>query len=618
MWMSDLNTLRDAPGGRVDRTAGLTIEAKRMLAADLKLAFADRCFTIGYQPQVELSTQRVVAFEALLRWRHPVWGDVPPNTFISLAEELGMITELGRWALEQACLDAVAWPDDVGVAVNVSALQLGDETFPATVAAALHNSGLAPSRLELEITETEVLPRDAAGIARLHAIQETGVRLAIDDFDIGHSALGHLLTFPFNKVKLDRSFVARLGHADNRHAAAGSIIRAVVALGKDLNVTVLAEGVETPEQLALLVAANCAEGQGYLFSKPVPAEGVLRTLEAAPEALQRLVEVAGVGLQRRRRQVGAAAIPFQQLVETANDIVIVTTPDLDSPGPEIVYVNPAFTRLTGFSAAEAIGLTPRILQGPGTNRGTSDAIRAALRAGRPVHEKVLNYAKSGAPYWLDLHIVPLRDAEGAITHFAAIERDVTLDKRRLDELEYLADRDTLTGIPNRRAFLRAVRAEFDLAVAGGLPAVDGKSPCLALIDVDRFKRVNDELGHAVGDAVLCGMADCLAGNVRRVDMIGRIGGEEFAVCMPNVTMHDAWTLADRLRRAIAETPLATPSGPVNITISVGVTSLAAGDTVPALIDRADAAMYAAKRAGRNRVRLLGPADGGGGRADREP
>ena len=615
--MSDRIRLQSIPRDQDDGTADLTTEAKRSLATDLRQAFADRRLTIGYQPQVELSTQRVVAFEALLRWRHPVWGDVPPPTLVSLAEELGMVGEIGQWILEQACLEAVAWPDQVGVAVNVSALQIRDGAFPALVAAALHNSGLAPSRLELEVTETEV-PRDVAGVAVLRSIRESGVRLAIDDFDIGHSALGHLLTLPFDKVKLDRSFVARLGHADNRHAAAGSIIiRAVVALGKDLNVTVLAEGVETPEQLALLVAANCAEGQGHLFSKPVPAEDVVRTLDASAEALRRLVEVAGVGVQRRRRKGDAAAIPFQQLAETANDIVIVTTPDLDSPGPEIVYVNPAFTRLTGFSAAEAFGLTPRILQGPGTNRGTSDNIRAALRAGRPAHEKVLNYAKSGAPYWLDLHIVPLRDAQGVITHFAAIERDVTLDKRRLDELEYLADRDTLTGIPNRRSFLRAVRAELDLAVAGGVPSVDGKSPCLALIDVDRFKRVNDELGHAVGDAVLCGMADCLAANVRRVDMVGRVGGEEFAVCMPNVTTHDAWTLADRLRRAIAETTLPTPSGPVHITISVGVASLVAGDTVPALMDRADAAMYAAKRAGRNRVGSLNFSGGGEGQPDRE-
>ena len=131
-------------------------------------------------------------------------------------------------------------------------------------------------------------------------------------------------------------------------------------------------------------------------------------------------------------------------------MIVVTTPELDLPGPRIVYVNPAFTRLTGYSEAEAIGSSPRMLQGPGTCRATLKTIRTTLQQGLPVHEKILNYAKSGAPYWIDMRIVALREVDGSISHFAAIERDVTLDKRRLDELEFVADRDILTGIPNRR------------------------------------------------------------------------------------------------------------------------------------------------------------------------
>ena len=199
-----------------------------------------------------------------------------------------------------------------------------------------------------------------------------------------------------------------------------------------------------------------------------------------------------------------AALPFRQIAETANDIIIVTTPNLEPPGPTILYVNPAFTNLTGHSAADAIGQTPRILQGPGTSRATLDLIRATLTAGGAVHEKILNYAKCGAPYWLDLRIVPLRDAAGAIIHFAAIERDVTMDKRRLDELEYIADRDTLTGIPNRRAFLRGLEEEIEAAETRRAAA---QGPCLALIDIDHFKKVNDERGHLIGDAVLFATAD---------------------------------------------------------------------------------------------------------------
>jgi diguanylate cyclase (GGDEF)-like protein/PAS domain S-box-containing protein len=291
-----------------------------------------------------------------------------------------------------------------------------------------------------------------------------------------------------------------------------------------------------------------------------------------------------------------------QIAETANDIILVTTPDLDPPGPMIVYVNPAFTRLTGYTSAEATGLSPRILQGPGTSRATLDKIQASLRAGRPVHEKILNFAKSGAPYWLDMHIVPLFDAQGKVTHFAAIERDVTLDKRRLDELEHLADRDTLTGIPNRRAFLRAMKSECDAADARGLSMSNVKSPCLAFIDIDHFKRINDERGQGVGDAVLCGVADCLTENIRRLDILGRLGGEEFAVCMPGVVMEDAKAQAERLRSAVSGTEFDTPGGPVHITVSLGIASYVPGETMETLIERADAAMYVAKRTGRNRVR----------------
>jgi diguanylate cyclase (GGDEF)-like protein/PAS domain S-box-containing protein len=290
-------------------------------------------------------------------------------------------------------------------------------------------------------------------------------------------------------------------------------------------------------------------------------------------------------------------IPFEQIVETANDVIIVTDANLDPPGPTIIYVNRAFARLSGYEAQEAIGSTPRILQGPGTSRSTLDAIAAELRAGREVHQKVLNYAKSGAPYWLDLRITPLRDANGRIIQFAAIERDVTLDKRRLDELEYAADRDTLTGVPNRRALLRTADAELQAA-----RTQQRLGPCLAFIDVDHFKRVNDRFGHATGDAVLFGIADRIAENVRRVDLVGRLGGEEFAVCMPSITLREAAAIGERLRHAVSERAFDTPAGPIQITISIGVAEAKHNQhDLSDLMERADRAMYAAKQAGRDRV-----------------
>jgi diguanylate cyclase (GGDEF)-like protein/PAS domain S-box-containing protein len=568
---------------------------------NLRNVCAAKGFTIAYQPQIDLRSERVTTFEALIRWDDPDRGDVSPAQFIPLAEEIGLIGEIGQWVLEQACRDAMNWPEDVGLAVNVSALQIADSTFPAIVGAALAASGLAPSRLELEITETKMVPNDPVTVAVLNAITESGVGIVIDDFDIGYSALGYLVNFPFSKIKIDRSFIDELAQDKHRHEAAITIVRSIIGLCKDLKITCLAEGVETEEQLTTLMQANCTEVQGYLLGRPQPLADTNKILGHIPALLRRM-NISRGNVMPDAQQSRSQTIPFMQIAETANDIILVTTPDLDPPGPMIVYVNPAFTRLTGYTSAEATGLSPRILQGPGTSRATLDKIQASLRAGRPVHEKILNFAKSGAPYWLDMHIVPLFDAQGKVTHFAAIERDVTLDKRRLDELEHLADRDTLTGIPNRRAFLRAMKSECDAADARGLSMSNVKSPCLAFIDIDHFKRINDERGHVVGAAVLCGVADCLTENIRRLDILGRLGGEEFAVCMPGVVMEDAKAQAERLRSAVSGTEFDTPGGPVHITVSLGIASYVPGETMETLIERADAAMYVAKRTGRNRVR----------------
>jgi diguanylate cyclase (GGDEF)-like protein/PAS domain S-box-containing protein len=568
--------------------------ARRQLEPDLRAAWAEKRFSLVYQPQVNLRTSRVTGFEALLRWHHPVAGDISPSRFIPVAEDIGLIDEIGQWVLQRACHEAASWPGPLRIAVNMSAIQVKNPALPAIVAAALKDSGLAPSRLELEVTETTMMPQDPADLATLSAIKQTGVRIVMDDFDVGYSALGYLISFQFNKVKLDQSFISKISDKEPRHDIARAIVKNIVNLCADIGMVFLAEGVETPEQLAILAALHCTEAQGILFGPPLPAAHIPGALGQAGLVLYR-PDLRAAVLAPDRSAMNSSNIPFRQIADTTNDIVIVTTADLEPPGPTIVYVNAAFTRLTGYSAAEAIGCNPRMLQGPGTSTATRDALSVALREGRPVREKILNYAKSGAPYWLDMNIVALRDARGAITHFAAIERDVTMDKRRLDELEHLADRDTLTGIPNRRAFLRAMEAEIAESAEQGL--------CLAFIDVDHFKQINDRLGHTMGDIVLCGMADCLLENIRRADILGRIGGEEFAVCMPSVTLEEGYAFAERLRHAVAAGRPATPSGPVDVTVSIGVARFAPGDTASSMMERADAAMYAAKRAGRNRVRV---------------
>ena len=571
------------------------VQTRRRLEMDLRDAVSRMAFQIHYQPQFNLRACRMSGFEALLRWDHPVRGSVLPAGFILLAEKIRLIGRIGQWVLEQACVQAASWPDGMSVAVNVSAVQLQDGTLPSVVAAALRRSGLSPSRLELEITETCMVENASTAAAMLNEIRATGVRIAMDDFGTGYSSLSSLPTLPFDKIKIDRSFVSKLG----KGPAHTAIVRSIVDLCTSLGVTCIAEGVETEEQLAMLHRENCNEVQGFLLGRPAPAQDVPSMLHAfALHQRDWIKEILAVRPSVAAPvQSGLSDIPFAKIVQTANDVVIVTDADLTPPGPTILYVNSAFTRLTGYEAHEAVGLSPRILQGPGTNRSTLDEIAAGLRAGREVQQKVLNYAKGGPPYWLDLRIVPLRDDAGKVIQFVAVERDVTLDKRRLDELEYVADRDTLTGIPNRRALMRTMDAELQASRLRG-----GTGPCLAFIDVDHFKRVNDELGHATGDAVLFGIADRLAENVRRMDMVGRIGGEEFAAWMPAIALREAAAIAERLRCAISAEPFDTPAGPLRVTVSIGVSEADRNQhSLADMMDQADHAMYAAKQQGRDRV-----------------
>ncbi len=242
--------------------------AERMaLEHDLRDAVKRGEFALYYQPIVDLASDRVCGFEALMRWHHPMRGAVSPAEFIPLAEESGLIVRLGAWALNEACRQAASWPRHLRMAVNVSAVQFQKpHKLTQTVVAALASSGLAPDRLELEITES-VLMRDAEAIITclLH-LRELGVRIALDDFGTGYSSLAYLRRFPFSKIKIDRAFVREI--ADPGTAA---IVQAVVGLGKRVAADITAEGVETQEQRAHVVATGCTQMQGFLFSKPLPA-----------------------------------------------------------------------------------------------------------------------------------------------------------------------------------------------------------------------------------------------------------------------------------------------------------------------------------------------------------
>ncbi len=255
------------------------LEARHTLEADLRKAVANHEFELNYQPLFDIGAQRICGFEALLRWNHPTRGRVSPVEFIPLAEELGLIVDIGRWVLLQACTDAAGWPEDVKVAVNVSAIQFTHGNLPDDIATALTISGLTPARLEIEITESVLMENREEALPILHALKQRGLRVAMDDFGTGYSSLSYLSSFPFDKIKIDKSFVTDI--VENREAFA--IIRAIILLGDALGMRVTVEGVETGEQLALLEQEACDEIQGYHISPPRPLADVPTLLSGSWE-----------------------------------------------------------------------------------------------------------------------------------------------------------------------------------------------------------------------------------------------------------------------------------------------------------------------------------------------
>jgi diguanylate cyclase (GGDEF)-like protein len=243
------------------------MQSRATLERELQSALVNGEFELYYQPIVGLKDNKILSFEALLRWHHPTRGMVSPAVFIPIAEETGIIISLGEWVLRQACAEAASWPDDISVAVNISPIQLANSNLVDAVVGAIASSGLRGDRLVLEVTESVFLKNTFNNLQNLKRLHELGVGIAMDDFGTGYSSLGYLLSFPFSKIKIDRSFVAGLGEKKESRA----IVRAVIDLARSLKMQVVAEGVETESQLEQLRRLGCAEIQGYLFSAPRPA-----------------------------------------------------------------------------------------------------------------------------------------------------------------------------------------------------------------------------------------------------------------------------------------------------------------------------------------------------------
>jgi diguanylate cyclase (GGDEF)-like protein len=253
-------------------------QLRHALEMELRTALAQEEFDVFYHPVVDLRYGRANTVEALLRWQHPERGIVAPSDFVPIAEECGLIVQIGEWVLRRACREAVTWPDNIRVAVNLSPVQFRDGNLVAKVATILAESGLPATRLELEVTETVLLAHNAANLGTLHELRDMGVRIAMDDFGIGYSSLSHLRHFPFDKIKIDQSFIKEI----TTRKDVLMMVRAILGLCLDLGIRATVEGVETAEQLKLLIAEGCTEVQGYLFSRPLPPDDLVTLLHSGP------------------------------------------------------------------------------------------------------------------------------------------------------------------------------------------------------------------------------------------------------------------------------------------------------------------------------------------------
>jgi diguanylate cyclase (GGDEF)-like protein len=250
------------------------LQARRAIEADLRKALANDEFELFYQPQIDLQENEICGFEALLRWRHPERGLVSPAEFIPIAEDSGLIVPLGTWVLEQACLEAAKWPETIRIAVNLSPVQFRNKNLVQSVHRALTRSGLDPRRVELEVTESVLLQDNDLTIATLHQLRRFGVQIAMDDFGTGYSSLSYLRSFPFNKIKIDQSFVRELSLRGDCLA----IVQSIASLGASLGMSTVAEGVETEDQLLQVRATGCTQAQGYLFGRPKPVQELAYSL----------------------------------------------------------------------------------------------------------------------------------------------------------------------------------------------------------------------------------------------------------------------------------------------------------------------------------------------------
>ena len=573
------------------------------LEAELRRALNAEQLFVVYQPIVDMAHGGVSGMEALVRWRHPERGTVSPVEFIEIAEESGLIGALGEFVLNQACLQHVAWQRTLGdlaprmMSVNVSRAQLSDPRITAQVRLALKSSGLPAACLQLEVTES-LAAQDQLIQARLRELKLLGVTLALDDFGTGYSSLSSLHLLPIDVVKIDRSFVNQVESSAHHRV----LVEATVRVARSLAMSTVAEGVETPGQAAVLKALDCDKGQGYFFARPMSGDEATRWLVgagarvaarqcSAPDSVPDSAVMAP--------QAGAASLA-ERLLQCLEQTQVGVA--LFDPEERLAYANTSYRQSYGDTLQQSPTWEDFMRRAHHQHRGlliqTDDIDAWLAQARKRYRQEPRRVFESDL---VDGRWMRVTEETAANGWQLCLTTDVTSLKAKEADLRQAKDAavvtsttDPLTGLANRRRVFECMGLLLAEATELRLPMV------AIVIDLDRFKAINDLHGHAAGDEVLVDFAITLAGGLRPRDLVGRIGGEEFLVVLMNTGAEGAQRVLGDLRRAVQQAARLQRWPSLRVDFSAGFAEAQPGDTVDTLWQRADAGLLQAKGAGRSR------------------
>ena len=593
-----------APGAAPDSTLlrramgaiSLTTAASRVHHADLLPLFDDEhaAFHSVYQPIVELDGLQVVGHEALLRATTPAGVPVFPDVLFPAAEAAGWTHVLDRIGRTTALHDAGPWLGADMLFINFVPTSIyRPQVCLRTTELAAEQAGLALDQLVFEVTEGHRV-RDVDHLASVFAhYRDRGCRVALDDLGAGYASLNTLVRLRPDFVKLDKDIVQALPDA-----ASAAVVAAIVSITHAYGGMVLAECVETQEQADAARELGVDLGQGWLFGAPVrprlPADRRPVPVRQVPTGPDRAVAIADDG--KGDLVASLDGLLQRAVASSAGGVVVV---DLLDPAHPVLHVNAAFERMSGYAAHEIVGRNCRVLQGPLTDRSVVAGIAAAVRHGVEHTAVVRNHRRDGSAWWNELHLSPVRDETGRLTHCLGFQYDVTARVEAELALVHLSTHDGLTGLLNRTTLLE--RLDAALAAPGGVAVL--------FVDLDGFKAVNDEHGHQAGDRVLTEVAGRVRATLRSGDLLARHGGDEFVAVLSGMDLLDAERVACRAAAdllAVLSRPVVVGDVTAAVGASIGIAlRRASGPGAARLLHDADTAMYEAKAAGRGTIAVAG-------------